>query len=195
MMELVFATNNENKLVEVQAIVGDRFRIRSLADIGCDVDIPETGDTFEENAAQKTEYLISQYGYDCFGDDSGLEVLSLNNEPGVISARYAGTRDMDKNISLLLSKLGDNPNRKARFRTVISLRLGGQHHFFEGVIEGTIGYERKGTGGFGYDPLFTPDGYEKTFAEMTAEDKNTISHRAIATRKLTDFLHALTVQK
>lgn len=194
-MELVFATNNENKLVEVQAIVGDRFRIRSLADIGCDVDIPETGDTFEENAAQKTEYLISQYGYDCFGDDSGLEVLSLNNEPGVISARYAGTRDMDKNISLLLSKLGDNPNRKARFRTVISLRLGGQHHFFEGVIEGTIGYERKGTGGFGYDPLFTPDGYEKTFAEMTAEDKNTISHRAIATRKLTDFLHALTVQK
>lgn len=195
MMELVFATNNENKLVEVQAIVGDRFRIRSLADIGCDVDIPETGDTFEENAAQKTEYLISHYGYDCFGDDSGLEVLSLNNEPGVISARYAGTRDMGKNISLLLSKLGDNPNRKARFRTVISLRLGGQHHFFEGVIEGTIGYERKGTGGFGYDPLFTPDGYEKTFAEMTAEDKNTISHRAIATRKLTDFLHALTVQK
>src|SRR5690554_5677329 len=123
MMELVFATNNANKLAEVQAIVGDRFRIRSLADIGCDVDIPETGDTFEDNAAQKTEYIITHYGLACFGDDSGLEVTALGNEPGVRSARYADTRDMERNIDLLLSKLGDHPDRSARFRTVISLRI------------------------------------------------------------------------
>lgn len=188
MIDLVFATNNTHKLSEVQAIVGERFRIRSLEDIGCDVDIPETGDTFEENAAQKTEYLITHYGYDCFGDDSGLEVLALNNEPGVISARYSGSRDMEKNIDLLLDKLGRSANRKARFRTVISLRIDGEQYFFDGTIEGTIGYERKGVGGFGYDPLFTPDGYERTFAEMTAEEKNTISHRALATQKLAEFL-------
>lgn len=194
MMELVFATNNAHKLAEVQAIVGNRFRIRSLSDIGCDVDIPETGDTFEENASLKTQYIIEHYGFDCFGDDSGLEVMALGNEPGVRSARYADTRDMDQNIDLLLRKLGDNPDRRARFRTVISLQLGGQHHLFDGSIEGTIGYERQGSGGFGYDPIFTPLGADRSFAEMTAEEKNAISHRAIATQKLTDFLRALAMQ-
>lgn len=193
MIDLVFATNNAHKLAEVQAIVGDRFWIRSLADIGCDVDIPETGHTFEENAAQKTTYLIEHYGYDCFGDDSGLEVLSLNKEPGVVSARYAGTRDMEQNMDLLLRKLGQHTERSARFRTVISLRIDGEQHFFEGAIEGTIGYERRGTGGFGYDPLFTPHGYGKTFAEMSAMEKNAISHRAIATQKLADFLLSRTI--
>lgn len=188
MKDLVFATNNTHKLEEVQAIIGDRFHIRSLADIGCHEDIPETGYTFEENAAQKTAYLLEHYGYDCFGDDSGLEVMALNNEPGVFSARYSGTRDMEKNIGLLLEKLGENTNRRARFRTVISLRLGGDCYFFEGSITGVIGYGRKGNGGFGYDPVFTPDGYDKTFAEMTATEKNAISHRAIATKKLAAFL-------
>src|SRR5690606_21905279 len=194
MMDLVFATNNAHKLAEVQAIVGNRFRIRSLSDIGCDVDIPETGDTFEENAALKTQYIIEHYGSDCFGDDSGLEVMALGNEPGVRSARYADTRDMERNIDLLLHKLGDHTDRRARFRTDISLRIGGQQHFIDGLIEGTIGFERRGTGGFGYDPLFTPIGADRTFAEMTADEKNAISHRAIATRKLTDFLLALAAQ-
>ncbi len=193
MMDLVFATNNAHKLAEVQSIVGDRFRIRSLAEIGCDADIPETGDTFEENAAQKTEYIITHFGDDCFGDDSGLEVIALGNEPGIRSARYADTRDMERNIDLLLHKLGNHPDRRARFRTVISLRIGSQHHFFDGTIEGSIGYERKGTGGFGYDPIFTPIGADRTFAEMTAEEKNAISHRAIATHKLAAFLREFAV--
>lgn len=190
MIELVFATNNAHKLEEVQAVIGHQFRIRSLADIGCKEDIPETGDTFEANAAQKSTYLYDNYGYNCFADDSGLEVEALNNEPGVYSARYSGTRDMEKNIDLLLSRLGDHPNRQARFRTVISLRIGNEEHFFEGNVEGKIGYERRGTGGFGYDPLFTPIGYDRTFAEMTAAEKNAISHRSIAVSKLAAFLKA-----
>ncbi|SFC27242.1 XTP/dITP diphosphohydrolase [Parapedobacter composti] len=188
MIELVFATNNAHKLEEVQAMVGDNIRLLTLADIGCTEDIPETGDTFEANASQKSAYLKERYGYDCFADDSGLEVEALNNEPGVYSARYSGTRDMEKNIDLLLSKLGNHPNRKARFRTVISLRLGREEFLFEGAVEGVIGYGRQGTGGFGYDPLFTPNGYDQTFAEMTAAEKNAISHRAIAVEKLTAFL-------
>lgn len=188
MRALVFATNNAHKLEEVQTIVGDRFQIRSLADIGCDVDIPETGDTFEDNAAQKTAYLVEHYGLDCFGDDSGLEVSALNNEPGVYSARYSGSRDMERNIDLLLERLGDHKDRTARFRTVISLRIDDGQYFFEGTISGTIGYAKQGKGGFGYDPIFIPDGYDKTFAEMTPEEKNAISHRAIATQKLADFL-------
>ena len=188
MIELVFATNNAHKLEEVQSVVGDGFRIRTLADIGCTDDIPETGDTFEANASQKSGFLYEKYGCDCFADDSGLEVIALGNEPGVYSARYSGTRDMDKNIDLLLGRLGDRIDRSARFRTVISLRLGNEEFFFEGAVEGEIGYERKGSGGFGYDPLFTPMGYEKTFAEMTAAEKNAISHRAIAVAKLADFL-------
>ena len=188
MIELVFATNNAHKLEEVQAVVGNTFNIRTLADLGCTDDIPETGNTFEANASQKSTYLYERYGCDCFADDSGLEVVALGNEPGVYSARYSGSRDMEKNIDLLLQRLGDRPDRAARFRTVISLRIGDKEHFFEGVVEGTIGYERRGGGGFGYDPLFTPTGYQKTFAQMAPEEKNAISHRAIAVAKLADFL-------
>lgn len=187
-MELVFATNNVHKLEEVQAIIGNKFSIKSLADIGCSDDIPETGVTFEENAKQKTDYLVDKYGLDCFGDDSGLEIDALNNEPGVYSARYSGSRDMEKNIDLALSKLSDNPERTARFRTLISLFLNKQQYFFEGVIEGRIIHERRGSGGFGYDPIFIPEGYDKTFAEMTPEEKNKISHRAIAVGRLATFL-------
>lgn len=188
MIQLVFATNNAHKLEEVRAVVGNKFHIRTLADLGCTDDIPETGDTFEANASQKSTYLYERYGCDCFADDSGLEVAALGNEPGVYSARYSGTRDMDRNIDLLLSRLGDQRDRTARFRTVISLRIGDEEHFFEGTVEGKIGYERKGEGGFGYDPLFTPAGYQKTFAQMTAVEKNAISHRALAVAKLADFL-------
>ncbi len=188
MIQLVFATNNAHKLEEVRAVIGDRFHIRTLADMGCTDDIPETGDTFEANASQKSDYLYERYGCDCFADDSGLEVAALGNEPGVYSARYSGTRDMERNIDLLLQRLGDHPDRSARFRTVISLRIGDEVHFFEGVVEGEIGYERQGDGGFGYDPLFTPAGYQKTFAQMTPQEKNAISHRALAVTKLADFL-------
>jgi len=190
MIQLVFATNNAHKLEEVRAVVGDKFNIRTLADLGCTDDIPETGDTFEANASQKSSYLYERYGCDCFADDSGLEVTTLGNEPGVYSARYSGTRDMEKNIDLLLQRLGERTDRAARFRTVISLRIRGMEYFFEGTVEGTIGYERHGSGGFGYDPLFTPNGYRKTFAQMGPAEKNAISHRAIAVAKLADFLKA-----
>ncbi|SEK72294.1 non-canonical purine NTP diphosphatase [Parapedobacter koreensis] len=190
MIQLVFATNNAHKLEEVQAIVGQGFRILTLADIGCTDDIPETGDTFEANASQKSTYLYTKYGYDCFADDSGLEVEALGNEPGVYSARYAGTRDMEKNIDLLLQRLGDHQNRKARFRTVISLQIAGNEYFFEGAVEGKIGHSRQGIGGFGYDPLFIPNGYDRTFAQMTADEKNAISHRSVAVAKLAEFLKA-----
>lgn len=188
MLELVFATNNAHKLTEVQAIVADKFIIKSLADIDCQDDIPETGVTFEENAQQKTDYLVNKYGLYCFGDDSGLEIDALDKEPGVYSARYSGSRDMEKNIDLVLERLGANENRTARFRTVISLYLNEQQHFFDGAIEGTIVAERRGVEGFGYDPIFIPNGYDKTFAEMMPEEKNAISHRAIAVGKLADFL-------
>lgn len=193
MLELVFATNNAHKLEEVQAIVGDKFVLKSLSDIGCQDDIPETGVTFKENAKQKTDYLVDKYGLYCFGDDSGLEIDALNGEPGVYSARYSGTRDMEKNIEFVLEKLGDNPNRTARFKTVISLYFNEQQHFFEGAIEGKIIKERKGEKGFGYDPIFIPNGYDKTFAEMSSEEKNAISHRAIAVSKLAEFLKTISV--
>ena len=188
--KLVFATNNAHKLEEVQAIVGNTFIIKSLSDIDCQDDIPETGLTFEENAQQKTDYLVNKYGLYCFGDDSGLEIDALNGEPGVYSARYSGSRDMEKNIDLVLERLGDNPQRTARFKTVISLYLNEQQHFFEGTVEGRIIEQRRGIDGFGYDPIFIPDGYDKTFAEMTADEKNRISHRAIAVGKLADYLKA-----
>lgn len=191
MIELVFATNNKNKLDEVKAIVGDRFFIKSLDEIGCYDDIPETGDTFEENAKQKSDYLYRHFQLDSFADDSGLEVETLNNEPGVYSARYSGTRNMEDNIDLLLEKLGNNTNRRACFRTVISLYFNKEQHFFEGVIYGQITHERRGTEGFGYDPVFVPNGYDRTFAEMSATEKNDISHRAIATRKLGAYLSSL----
>lgn len=188
MQQLVFATNNKHKLEEVQAMVKDSFIIQSLSEIKCDVDIPETADTFEGNAALKSAYILNNYSLSCFADDSGLEVYALDGEPGVHSARYSGTRDMEKNIDLLLAKLGTETNRKAQFRTVVSLRLDGEQYFFEGIVKGVITNARKGVGGFGYDPIFIPEGFNKTFAEMSAEEKNQISHRSIAIQKLVNFL-------
>ncbi|MFD1165515.1 non-canonical purine NTP diphosphatase [Sphingobacterium daejeonense] len=188
-MELVFATNNAHKLEEVQQMVGDKFILKSLNDIGCTDDIPETGVTFEENAKQKTDYLVSKYNVNCFGDDSGLEIKALDGEPGVYSARYSGSRDMEKNIDLVLEKLEGKADRSARFKTIISLFVNGEQHFFEGTVEGRIINERTGTEGFGYDPIFIPNGYEKTFAEMSLEEKNKISHRSQAVAKLVDFLN------
>ncbi len=189
-MELVFATNNAHKLEEVQQMVGDKFVLKSLADIGCDDDIPETGVTFQENAKQKTDYLFQKYSIDCFGDDSGLEIDALNGEPGVYSARYSGSRDMEKNIDLVLEKLQGQEDRTARFKTVISLFLQGEQYFFEGTVEGRIIAGRTGTAGFGYDPIFIPDGYDQTFAEMSLEEKNKISHRSKAVSKLVEFLNS-----
>ena len=188
-MELVFATNNAHKLEEVQQMVGDKFILKSLNDIGCKDDIPETGVTFEENAKQKTDCLVSKYNVNCFGDDSGLEINALDGEPGVYSARYSGSRDMEKNIDLVLEKLEGKADRSARFKTIISLFVNGEQHFFEGTVEGHIINERTGTEGFGYDPIFIPNGYEKTFAEMSLEEKNKISHRSQAVAKLVDFLN------
>lgn len=188
MQQLVFATNNKHKLAEVQAMINGLFNLQSLADIHCDEDIPETANTFEGNAALKSEYILRHYGLNCFADDSGLEVRALNNEPGVYSARYSGSRNMEKNIDLVLNNLWNIPNRRACFRTVISLRISGEHHLFEGQIDGQITVDRRGEDGFGYDPIFIPDGYSKTFAEMTANEKNGISHRSIAISKLVSFL-------
>jgi XTP/dITP diphosphohydrolase len=191
MIELVFATNNKNKLQEVRAILADKITIRSLSDINCEEDIPETGATFHENASQKSHYIVEHYHINCFADYSGLEVEALNNEPGVYSARYSGSRDMEQNMDLILKNLTGKSNRKAAFITVISLILGGEEYFFEGRINGEIIEERRGSKGFGYDPIFIPEGYDRTFAEMTEEEKNAISHRAIAVKKLVDFLLAI----
>lgn len=188
MKDIVFATNNAHKLDEVRAILNKKFIIRSLLDIGCTSDIPETGATFHDNASQKSRFIRENYGMDCFADDSGLMVEALNNEPGVYSARYSGSRDMKANMSLLLANLKDQQNRRACFITVISLILEGKEYFFEGRIEGYIGHEPSGEGGFGYDPLFIPEGYDKTFAELDASEKNRISHRAVAVQKLLTFL-------
>ena len=188
MKTLVFATNNQHKLEEVQAIIGNLFKIKSLADIGCTADIPETGITFEENASQKSRYIFDRFNTDCFSDDSGLEVDALNGEPGVYSAHYSGSRDSETNMQLVLDKLGNNLNRNARFRCVISLILGGKEYFFDGSVEGTITFDRAGTTGFGYDPIFKPAGFENTFSEMPAGAKNEISHRGRAMAKLVDFL-------
>jgi XTP/dITP diphosphohydrolase len=191
MKTLVFATNNQHKLEEVQAMIGDRFLLKSLNDIGCTADIPETGTTFKENASQKSRYLFEHFNVDCFSDDSGLEVDALNAEPGVYSAHYSGSRDTETNLGLVLTRLGNNSNRKARFRCVVSLILDSQEHFFEGVVEGRIVESRSGASGFGYDPIFQPEGYKITFADMSSEEKNKISHRGKAIAKLTDFLSNL----
>lgn len=187
-MELVFATNNKNKLQEVSAVLANKVELKSLAAIGCDADIPETGNTFRDNASQKAHYVVDHYALNCFADDSGLEVEALNNEPGVYSARYSGSRDMEENMTLLLQKLEGIRNRRASFVTVISLLLDGKEYFFEGRVWGEIINERRGDQGFGYDPVFIPEGYHKTFAEMGEDEKNKISHRAIAVKKLIDFL-------
>jgi XTP/dITP diphosphohydrolase len=190
MQQLVFATNNAHKLHEVAHKIKGRVKILSLDDIGCYDDIPEIGLTMRDNASIKSHHVHQKYKVNCFADDSGLEVDALNGEPGVHSARYSGKYgDHDANMAKLLRELGDNPNRKARFRTVISLLWGDEEYFFEGTVEGTIRHERAGSGGFGYDPVFQPDGYEVTFGEMSLDQKNNISHRARAVDQLVAFLN------
>lgn len=187
--KLVFATNNAHKLDEVREVVKDNFEILSLKDIGCNEDIAETGATLAENALIKVRYVKEKYGYDCFGDDTGLEVEALNGAPGVFSARYAGDRhDAKANMKKLLKELDGKTNRKACFRTVIALILDGKEYQFEGRIDGDILTEEHGTAGFGYDPVFRPDGYTQTFAELGMDIKNEISHRALAVKALCDFL-------
>ena len=211
MKRIVFATNNAHKLDEIRQILNGRIEVLSLKDIGCDVDIPETGTTLEENALQKAEYVFSHYHVDVFADDTGLEVDALGGAPGIYSARYATidengadiaaapTHDSEANMAKLLRELEENNNRRARFRTVIALiqkrdvcpcgcNSIKEIHRFEGIVEGQITHERSGVGGFGYDPVFQPNGYDKTFAELGIEVKNQISHRARATAKLCEFL-------
>lgn len=188
-MKLVFASNNKNKIQEIQALVPNTFQILSLEEIGCTDDIPETADTIEGNAILKANYVTEKYGYNCFADDTGLEVEILNGAPGVYSARYAGEqKDANDNMDKLLSELEDKSNRKANFKTVIALNLNGKQNLFTGIINGKIIEEKIGTNGFGYDPIFVADGYEKTFAELTMEEKSTISHRGIAVKELILFL-------
>jgi len=188
-LKLVFATNNRHKLEEVSHKIADHFELLTLNNIGCTEDIEETGSTFEENAAIKSKYVYDKFHLNCFGDDSGLVIDALNGEPGVYSARYAGEHgNHAANIKKVLAKLEGIENRKARFVTVISLIWEGKEHVFEGIVEGTIRHEITGTGGFGYDPIFQPDGYDVTFAEMSMDEKNKISHRARAMEKLISFL-------
>ena len=189
-MKIVFATNNKHKLEEIKDILGKDFEIVSLAEIGCHEDIPETGLTLEENARQKSTYIVEHYNHDCFADDTGLEVDALKGEPGVHSARYAeGTdHDSEANMRKLLSKMSNVKDRTARFRTVISLIINGVEHQFEGRVEGRIATEKHGKEGFGYDPIFIPEGYNKSFAELGEEVKNQISHRARAVKKLAEYL-------
>ncbi len=188
-MELVFATQNHNKLIEIQHILGNAFNLISLNEIEEGVDIPENQNTIEGNAIEKAEFVYNMTKKNCFADDTGLEVFSLNGEPGVNSARYAGkNKNSDNNISLLLKKLSGEIDRKARFKTVIALILNGKYYTFDGIIDGTITENLIGVNGFGYDPIFIPEGYDITFAEMPLVEKNKISHRAIAFNKLKNFL-------
>ena len=191
-MKLVFATNNANKIKEVQKLIPNHITLLSLKDIGCFEDVPETQLTIKGNAIQKAEYIKENYGFDCFADDTGLEVEALNGEPGVFSARYAGEqRDANDNMNKLLMELDGNPNRKAQFKTVIALHLNDKLHTFTGICEGEITQTRKGDSGFGYDPIFMPDGFIKTFAEMELSLKNKIGHRGKAVVKLVEFLNSL----
>lgn len=189
-MKIIFATNNAHKLSEVQAVLGSEFELTTPQQCGITEDIPEEQATLEGNASQKSHYLYDRTGLDCFADDTGLEVEALDGAPGVHSARYATDgHDFAANNRLLLKNLADKKNRQARFRTVISLLLNGHEYLFEGVVEGRIAEQESGIEGFGYDPLFIPDGCIKTFAEMSTDEKNKVSHRARAVRKLVDFLH------
>jgi len=188
-MKLVFASNNKNKIKEIQLLVPNDIQILSLEDIGCTEEIPETADTIEGNAILKANYVTEKFGYDCFADDSGLEVDALNGEPGVFSARYAGEpKNDDNNMNKLLSNLKDKTNKKANFKTVICLNYKGNQHLFTGIINGKIIDEKIGNNGFGYDPVFVADGYSKTFAELSIEEKSNISHRGIAVKQLIEFL-------
>ena len=190
MKKLVFATNNPHKLEEIRAILGSKVEILSLADIGCDADIPETAETLEGNALIKAHYVYDNYKLDCFADDTGLEVDALHGLPGVHTARYAypDRHDPEANMIKLLEALRENNDRNARFRTVIALIEKGKEHLFEGVVEGVIAREKSGTQGFGYDPVFIPEENSKTFAELGEDIKNTISHRARAVQKLAEYL-------
>lgn len=191
-MKLCFATNNTNKLAEIQALLGNTFELITLEEIGCTVDIPEPFDTIRENSHEKARYVWENFGVNCFADDTGLEVAALNGEPGVKSARYAGPqRNADDNMDLLLSKLSSKEDRSARFITVITLVIDGVYQEFEGVVNGEIIPDKRGQLGFGYDPIFIPENLEKTFAQMDMEEKSRISHRARAFAKLEKYLKEL----
>ena len=191
-MQLVFASNNPNKIKEIQLLLPKTIEVLSLNAIGCTEDIPETAPTIEGNAIQKANYITQKYGYSCFADDTGLEVEALNGEPGVYSARYAGNqRDANDNMDKLLTKLAHTTNRKAHFKTIICLNLNNTQHLFEGIVHGTITTQKSGTEGFGYDPIFIPDGYNKTFAQMPIHEKSKISHRGLAIQKLINHLNNL----
>ena len=188
-MNLIFATQNKHKAQEIQVLMPAGIKVQTLLDIGCVEDIPETADTLEGNASLKSLYVIENYGVACFADDTGLEIDALNGAPGVLSARYAGeAKDSNANMDLVLSQLEGEENRKAQFRTVISLRLFGQEYLFEGLVKGEITENKSGKEGFGYDPIFKPDGFDCTFSEMSMEEKNKISHRGLAIAKMIDFL-------
>lgn len=189
-MKLVFASNNKNKISEIQQMLPKEITLLSLEDIGCFVDIPETANTIEGNAILKANYVTEKYGYNCFADDTGLEVDALNGEPGVYSARYAGEqKNSEDNMNKLLSELQDKNNRSANFKTVIALNINNTQHLFTGIAKGTIIEHKKGNQGFGYDPIFLPENYEKTFAEMNLDEKATLSHRGKATKELITFLN------
>ena len=189
MNTILFATHNENKLREVKKIIGEKYKIIGLNDIDHHTEVPETQNTIEGNASQKTNFIYKLKGIDCFSDDTGLEVDALNGAPGVYSARYAGENKNDSNnLKKLLKELDGEKNRKARFKTVVSLILNNKEYLFEGIINGNIAFEPKGSNGFGYDPVFVPGGYTKSFAQLDSEEKNMISHRALAIKKLTEFL-------
>ena len=191
-MQLVFASNNKNKISELQSMLPHTIKILSLESIGCFEDIPETANTIEGNAILKANYVTEKYGYDCFADDTGLEVSALNGEPGVYSARYAGEqKNADDNMNKLLTELADKNNRNAQFKTVIALNYKGTQKLFTGIAKGTITSEKTGTGGFGYDPIFQPEEYKQTFAELSPMIKNEISHRGKATLQLINYLNNL----
>nr|WP_311459158.1 non-canonical purine NTP diphosphatase [uncultured Capnocytophaga sp.] len=195
-MKLVFATHNEHKLNEVQRMLPKEITLLTLDEIGCFEDIPETSNTIEGNAIQKALYIKKKYGYDTFADDTGLEVVALDNAPGVYSARYAGeAKDNEANIDLLLANMKDKQERQAQFKTIFALCLGEDLHTFEGIVRGEITHERKGERGFGYDAVFLPEGYTNTFAQMSADQKNSISHRGRALQKLTAFLKEVEIKK
>ncbi|MBC8266473.1 MAG: non-canonical purine NTP diphosphatase [Flavobacteriales bacterium] len=191
-MKLVFATNNPNKIAEIKSLIPFKIEILSLKDINCNKELPETQTTLEGNAMQKAEFVFDNYGYNCFADDTGLEVNALNNEPGVYSARYAGEDcNSEENMQKVLQNLEGKNNRKAKFRTVIALIIDGEKYLFEGECKGEIIKEKIGEKGFGYDPIFLPKGFDTTFAQMTKQEKGIISHRGIATRKLLNFLQTI----
>lgn len=189
MLKLVFATNNKNKIKEIKHLIGNSIELLNLKDIGCLEDIPETADTIEGNAIQKAQYIYKKYGFNCFADDTGLEIEALNGEPGVYSARYAGNqKNPEDNMNKVLEKLQNIDNRSAQFKTVIAVIIDGKLTYFEGIVKGEITKEKSGLEGFGYDPIFKPNGYDHTYSEMSLMVKNSMSHRAIATNKLIDYL-------